>query len=199
MEEQFSAVKFKTVFTGNAPPVDDRISELQHWCRIFHDRGLARPHKRGSYGNLSFRDSEGSFIITGSGVRFGEEWVENPFVRVLSCDLDNQTVRAEGTRDPSSESLLHFAIYKARPEINAVFHGHSRRILERAAGLGLVQTLSEEPYGSVSLARSIVEVLDKEFFIVIRAHGFVSLGLNMKQAGELACSIQDRARAEGNE
>lgn len=196
MEEQFSAVKFKTVFTGNIPPADDRIAELKHWCRVFHDRDLARPHKWGSYGNLSFRDSRGSFIITGSGVRFGEEWVENPFVRIISCDLDSQTVYAEGTRDPSSESLLHYSIYEARPEINAVFHGHSRRILERAKVLGLAQTLSEEPYGSVSLAHSIVEVLDKEFFIVIRAHGFVSLGLNMRSAGELACSIQDRAQAE---
>lgn len=193
MEEHFSAVKFKTVFTSNAPPVNEGISELKYWCRIFHDRKLARPHKWGSYGNLSFRDSGSSFIITGSGVRFGEQWVENPFVRVVSCDIDKSIVHAEGTRDPSSESLLHYSIYQARPEINAVFHGHSRRILERAADLGLTQTLSEEPYGSVSLARSIVEVLGRNFFIVIRAHGFVSLGLTMKEAGELACAIQDRA------
>lgn len=193
MEEQLSAVKFKTVFTSNVPPDDDRTPELKSWCRIFHERKLARPHKWGSYGNLSFRDSKGSFIITGSGVRFGEEWIENPFVRVLSCNMENSLVHAEGTRDPSSESMLHYSIYQARPEINAVFHGHSRRILERAADLGLTQTLSEEPYGSVSLARSIVEVLDLNSFIAIRAHGFVSLGLTMKEAGELACAIQDRA------
>lgn len=193
MEEQFSAVKFKTVFTSSSPPDDGRIPELKYWCRVFHERKLARPHKWGSYGNLSFRDSGSSFIITGSGVRFGEEWVENPFVRVVSCDVDDSVVQAEGTRDPSSESMLHYSIYRARPEINAVFHGHSRRILERAADLGLTQTLSEEPYGSVSLARSIVEVLDRNLFIAIRAHGFVSLGLTMKEAGELACAIQDRA------
>lgn len=193
MEEQFSAVKFKTVFTGNSPPDDGRIDELKYWCRIFHERKLARPHKWGSFGNLSFRDSGSSFIITGSGVRFGDEWVENPFVRVVSCDMANSIVQAEGTRDPSSESMLHHSIYQARPEINAVFHGHSRLILERAADLGLVQTLSEEPYGSVSLARSIVEVLDQNLFIVIRAHGFVSLGLTMNEAGELAGAIQDRA------
>jgi ribulose-5-phosphate 4-epimerase/fuculose-1-phosphate aldolase len=191
--EEFSAVKFKTVFTSNAPPVDKRIAELKHWCRIFHDRNLARPHKWGSYGNLSFRDAGGSFIITGSGVRFGDEWVENPFVRVVSCDVEKSIVYAEGTRDPSSESLLHHSIYAARPGIKAVFHGHSRRILERAADLDLTQTLSEEPYGSVSLARSIVEVLNENIFVVIRAHGFVSLGSNMKEAGELACAIQDRA------
>lgn len=199
MEEHFSAVKFKTVFTGGTPPADSRIAELKHWCRIFHERSLARPHKRGSYGNLSFRDSDGSFIITASGVRFDGDWVENPFVRVVHCDLENQTVHAQGTREPSSESLLHFSIYAARPEINAVFHGHSRSILERAQGLGLTQTLTEEPYGSVSLARSIVEVLKGNLFIVIRAHGFVSLGSNMKDAGELACSVQNRAREEVNE
>ncbi len=193
MGEQFSAVKFKTVFANNAQPDDSRISELKRWCRIFHDRGLARPHKFGSFGNLSFRDSESSFIITGSGVRFGDEWVENPFVRVVSCDIEKAVVYAEGARDPSSESLLHYSIYKARPEINAVFHGHSRKILERAADLGLAQTLSEEPYGSVSLARSIVEVLNRNLFLVIKAHGFVSLGPTMKEAGELACAIQDRA------
>lgn len=198
MEEHFSAVKFKTVFASSAPPDDDRLGELKHWCRLFHDRDLAKPHRRGSFGNLSFRDSENSFIITASGIRFGEQWVENPFVRVVSCDLDNQIVQAEGTREPSSESLLHFAIYRARPEINAVFHGHYRLILEKAAELGLAQTLSEEPYGSVSLARSLVEVLERNLFIVIRGHGFVSLGGDMKSAGELACSIQDRARAENN-
>lgn len=198
MEEPISAVKFKTVFTGNEPPDNTATGELQRWCRVFHDRGLAKPHRLGSFGNLSFRDSGDSFVITGSGVRFGDEWAVNPFVRVVGCDPEKFEVRAEGARDPSSESVLHHVIYRARPEVNAVFHGHSRKILEKAGKLGLVQTRTEEPYGSASLARSITEVLDRNFFIVIKGHGFVSLGLSMGDAGELACRILDLAQGAGN-
>lgn len=199
MKEPVSSAKFKTVFVGAKVPDNPGITELKHWCRIFHEKGLARPHKLGSFGNLSFRDTGTSFIITGSGVRFGDEWAENPFVRVVSCDMEKFEVYAEGLRDPSSESLLHDTIYRHRPEVNAVFHGHSRPILTCAGRLGLVQTRSEEPYGSASLARSIREVLDGGSFIVIRGHGFVSLGTTMKEAGELALEKLELARGLSDE
>ena len=193
MERKFSAVKFKTVFESRSYPEDVRNAELKKWCRIFHDRGLARPHKYGSFGNLSYRAHKGgnSFIITGSGVRFGDEWVEDPFVKVLNCDVEKAIVYAEGTREPSSESLLHYSIYAARPEVNAVFHGHSREVLARADDLGLQQTVTEEPYGSVSLARSVLDVLNDFFFISIRGHGFIALGTGMEDAGGNACRVQD--------
>lgn len=199
MEEQFSAVKFQTIFVSSEPPADPKIAELKKWCREFHDRKLARPHKRGSFGNLSFRDSGDSFVITGSGVRFSDEWVDNPFVKVNSCDLEKMLVYAEGTRDPSSESLMHYSVYRARPDVGAVFHGHSREILYRAEELGLTQTITEEPYGSASLARSIIEVLDEKYLIVLKGHGFLSLGATMEDAGELACRTQDltRGKADG--
>jgi len=67
---------------------------------------------------LSCRDAE-SFLITASGANLAE-LKPNQIVRVIDANLDIQKVWAEGSCLPSSETLLHAAIYKARPEINAI-------------------------------------------------------------------------------
>jgi L-fuculose-phosphate aldolase len=100
--------------------------------------------------------------------------------------MDKGIVYASGTRDPSSESMLHFAIYRARMDVQAVFHGHSREILLCVNKLNLPETREKAPYGSIELVRSVMEVLGDADFVLIRKHGFVSLGETMKEAGERA-------------
>ena len=39
---------------------------------------------------------------------------DDHFVTVHGCDFEKGIVYASGTRDPSSESMLHYAIYLAR-------------------------------------------------------------------------------------
>jgi L-fuculose-phosphate aldolase len=181
-------VKFVTEFLSADIPADARLGELKAWCAEFHKRNFAPPYGEFSQGNLSFRirPGEDAFIISGSQVGWKDSLANDMFVTVHGCDMEKGIVSASGTRDPSSESMLHFAIYRARMDVQAVFHGHSREILQCVNKLNLPETRDKAPYGSSELVRSVMEVLGNADFVLIRKHGFVSLGATMKEAGERA-------------
>jgi len=187
-KEIHAGVKFRTEFLSAAAPAGGRLEELKAWCAEFHRRNFAPPYGEFSQGNLSFRirPGEDAFVISGSQVGWKDRLSDDKFVTVYGCDFEKGIVRASGTRDPSSESMLHFAIYSARKDVQAVFHGHSREILLCVNRLNLPETREKAPYGSIELVRSVMEVLGDSNFVLIRKHGFISLGATMKEAGERA-------------
>jgi ribulose-5-phosphate 4-epimerase/fuculose-1-phosphate aldolase len=193
--EIHGGVKFRTEFLSAAAPSDARLEELKAWCAEFHRRNFAPPYGEFSQGNLSFRvrPGEDAFIITGSQVGWKDRLPDDRFVTVLGCDLKQGIVRASGTRDPSSESMLHFAIYRARKDVQAVFHGHSREILRCAdRPPDIPETREAQPYGSLELAQGVLDVLGKADFVIMKRHGFISLGRSMEEAGRRAIDTHRR-------
>ncbi len=172
------APKFKTNLISNNVPDDLDLDKLKYWSNEFLRRGLAPDYGDGAYGNLSYRTDSG-FIVTAT--KFGLK--DQAYVKVLSVDFENKIVKAEGTKEPSSESMLHYAIYQQRPDINAVFHGHYEPIL-KANNFPI--TKKEEKYGSIELVDSVLEVLGQNNFIIMKNHGFISLGKDMDKAGQRA-------------
>lgn len=194
--EEYVGVKFKTRFLQRTAPRDHRIEELAKWCRLFHEHGLTPIVDGRSMGNLSFRVEAGrnEFIITASGLGPKDKLTEEFFVKVVDCDYEDKVVYAVGIMEPSSESMLHYRVYQLRSDVNAVFHGHDKLILARSKSIGAVETREWQPYGTMELVRSVEEVLDLHDFIVIRQHGFISLGRSMEEAGRLA--LEKRRVAE---
>ncbi len=190
----YQGVKFKTVFRKREAPNNKNIEDIKYWCRIFHKKNLAPPYPGGSFGNLSFRirNGENSFIITGSRIGLKNSLTNNSFVEVENCDFKNKIIYANGTREPSSESMLHFAIYKARPDINAIFHGHCAELLENAGKLEIPTTSKEEPYGTIELVNSVLEIIDKNDMVMMKNHGFIALGKTMKETGEITLKYLER-------
>ncbi|MGA2670890.1 MAG: class II aldolase/adducin family protein [Dehalococcoidia bacterium] len=189
--EEYVGVKFKVEFLRKEIPSDPRIEQLSYWCRKFHSSGLTPVINGKSMGNLSFRLREGveEFITTASGLGPKESLGAECFVKVIGCDLGRKIVYASGLREPSSESILHCRIYEIREDVNAIFHGHNSAITKQADKLGLAQTKEWHPYGSIELVKAVEEVLDKNDFIVMTDHGFISLGRGgkaMEMAGLLA-------------
>ncbi len=186
----YQGVKFKVVLNNKKAPDDPRINELIKWCQIFSIKSLAPAYEGGSFGNLSFRLKENSneFIITASRVVFDQNLSNDCFIKVTGCDFNNGIISADGMREPSSESMLHFAIYQQRPDINAIFHGHSKEVLEKADKLNLPQTKKEEPYGTIQLVNSVLEIINNHSFIIMKNHGFIALAKTMGEAGQLATS-----------
>ena len=131
-------IKFEIRALKEEAPKDPRIRELRYWCKKFHRCGFTLPSKSGSYGNFSFILSRGEnqFIITASGVSSKGRLPNQCFVKVFSCDLRRGIVYISSKRAPSSESRLHFIIYRKRKDVNAIFHGHSSLILKQASKLG---------------------------------------------------------------
>jgi len=195
-EAGYTGVKFETRMVGTAIPDEPRIKELAFWCGIFHERGLAPPYDGGSYGNLSFRlkpDSP-SFIITAAKSGLADSKEPSRFVRVHDVDLRSGIVSASGTRQPSSESMVHAAIYDLRPDVQAIFHGHSNEISANAEKLGIPITTRKEDYGTIALVRRVQESLNGNHFLEMRDHGFLSMGATMNEAGNNSLHYLDRCR-----
>jgi len=186
-------IRFNISFVSDEVPRDARIDELKEWCERFQRKGLT-PEFEGNYtGNLSFRSREG-FVITASGLKSKENLGNDCFVYVKNYDEQGNTVYIEGSRQPSSEAVMHFLIYKTRKEVNAVFHGHNDAIIMNAEKLGFPVTERQYEPGTIELAKEALKVLGDKNLIVLKNHGFVSLGRTMKEAGELALATLKRSK-----
>ena len=186
-------IKFKTVFLSDEAPNDKEIEDLKHWCNQFHKNNLTLPIEGASTGNLSFRTEDG-FIITASMLKTKENLSNDCFVYVDNYDVYKNTIYAEGKREPSCESIMHFLVYNSRDDINAIFHGHDKSIVKNAEKLKLPVTEEEAPAGTIELANEVLAVLGDNNFIVIKNGGFVSFSRTMKEAGELALKIHKKAK-----
>ncbi len=189
-------VRFKTVFASEKIPYDAKFVELKDWCERFQKNGLT-PVVEGNYtGNLSFR-SGGGFVITASGLKNKENLTNECFVYVQSYDEQTNTFVVGGKKKPSSESIMHHLIYVNNEDVNAVFHGHNDLIIRYAEKLKLTVTKKKFESGSIELAKEVLKVLGNNKLIVLKDHGFISLGTRMEEAGELALTTLDEAKCEG--
>lgn len=186
MEDENHITKFTTEFTSNIAPKDFRIDNLRHYAALFAEYDLAPPYPGGSHGNLSFRiaPEEESFIITASKTALFDSLENRDFVQVDEVDFDKGIVFAQGERLPSSESMIHYALYLQNPNINAIFHGHSTDILAKAEELRIPVTEKEEPFGTVDLVESVLAISGHRTMIVMKNHGFIGLGLHMEDCWE---------------
>jgi L-fuculose-phosphate aldolase len=180
MAEVYKGTKFRTIFARHEAPSDERLGELVDWCHRWARLDVVGD----TVGNLSFRTTEG-FIINRTA---GDLATITPteFVEVLRADMTQRELTVAGAYEPSSESLMHTALYAARPAVNAVFHGHSAALLAAAERLGLPVTQRERPYGTAALADEILDVLSAHSVVIIRNHGFVAIGHSMMQANAAA-------------
>lgn len=186
-------IKFNTVFASDRIPCNTRIKELKVWCERFQKYGLT-PMVEGNYtGNLSFRSAEG-FIITASGLESKKNLTDDCFVYIQAYDDHTNTFFVEGKKKPSSESIMHHLVYINHKEVKAIFHGHNNLIVRYAENLKLPVTQKEFESGTIELAKEVIKVLEDNKLIVLRNHGFISLGKTMKKAGEMALTTLKDAK-----
>lgn len=192
MSEKYSGVKFNVNYVGKNIPQFNKNKELKQWYKVFRNKNLAPVINGQAGGNLSYRinEQEKPFVITGSQISLDTNLDNTMLVKVLDCYFDKKIIDVEGTRNPSSESFLHHAIYQKRPDINAIFHGHSTSILDNYKKENIICTKKEVPYGSIKLVNSVLEILDSKInFLIIKNHGFIALATNMQKAGKLSVEI----------
>lgn len=98
-----------------SPP--ERLIEQVAWsCRILASQG----YQDLTLGHVSARgeDDDRTVYIKRRGVALGEVTPED----VLAFDLDGDPADAPG--DMHLEAVLHTAVYKRRPDVRCVIHGH---------------------------------------------------------------------------
>jgi methylthioribulose-1-phosphate dehydratase len=112
-------------------------------------------------GNISARLDGDRVAITRSGVHKGRLEPDD----VIPVDLDGRALADWGR--PSVETLLHCQVYRARPEIGAVVHGHSvaATVLSMAypgpslafAGYEVLKAFGGQPSDDASVELPVVE------------------------------------------
>lgn len=91
-----------------------------------------------TWGNISCRVDENSFVITPSG-RSYDELTEDDIVPV---QIDN--LEWSGSIKPSSEKGLHAEVYKLNPDCTAVIHTHQQNASVVAAARKEIPLISDE-------------------------------------------------------
>lgn len=196
--EENHITKFETAFSESTLPKDFRIDTLKHYAKLFAEYELAPPYPGGSHGNMSFRIAaeEPSFIITASKTALFEPLGDRDFVRVDDVDYDKGIVHAQGERLPSSESMIHYALYLQNPSINAIFHGHSKDILENGNNLFIPTTSQEEDFGTIALVERVIEIAEKQKMVIMKNHGFIAMGMNMDETWDTIFDYYMKATAK---
>jgi len=166
-------------------------------------RIAARGLTAGAGGNISARD--GRFLwVKPSGLA-----MEDLRGRDMSCvDLASGKM-LEGRFKPSSELPLHLGIYRARPDVMAIFHTHSPwasgvitsdadirpMFAEVVNDLGGITTVPYITPGGRELADAVTEAAMEHETIFMMNHGVVALGRTMKQAYFRCCVAEDAAKS----
>lgn len=153
----------------------------------------------GTWGNISVRSDDGNYmIITPSGVDY--EIIAPDMMSVV--DMEGNLVSG---KKPSIETGLHLAIYKKRPEINAVMHSHSiytcaiaatredvPPVLDEMAQIvgGGIQVAEYALPGSPELAKNCAEALEDRMAVLLANHGGVCVGRNIKEAYKITKVVE---------
>jgi len=158
-------------------------------------------------GNASIRVPGTNCVwITPSGIFKGGLTVDD----LVKIDLEGNVV--EGFRKPSSEWRFHVAIYKARPDINAVIHAHNPvTVAFSLSGLRLDESLlSEVMYfikrieyiplvepGTETLAKLVADKVSRgSNAIILERHGVIGIGKDIYEAEMIVESLEDLANVQ---
>ncbi|MFI3228902.1 MAG: class II aldolase/adducin family protein [Bacillota bacterium] len=98
------------------------------------DSGLTQ----GTWGNISIRLDKDHMVVTPSGLDYIALKPEDMIV------VDINTLEYTSDIKPTSEKKIHAAIYRSRPDINAVIHSHPQCCSSVAATRTELPVMSEE-------------------------------------------------------
>jgi len=185
--------------------MSDKYDELRETVCRYARRMAESGWVTGSAGNVSMRapDEDGVYIITPTSVNYEELLPEN----VVPCDEEGDEV-VDVENAPSFELPLHVAIYKAREEVNAIFHTHAPYSTILSVLRVPIPPIVEEmvPYlggeievsgygqsGSDELAAAAVASLGKKAATLIANHGNVTVGKTIEKAFAAAALVERTA------
>lgn len=156
-----------------------------------------------SGGNVSVRVNSETLLVTPSGMMYEEMVPED----VLVMTMEGKVI--EGERRPSVDTIAIRYIFQQMPTVNAIIHTHQ----PYATGIGLVvnqidcdvTTLANTAKGPVNVAPyssaasidmgyAVVDHIGDQLAVVLKNHGVVTVGKNLKEALYAAVYLEEAAK-----
>jgi L-fuculose-phosphate aldolase len=180
------------------------LREQVAWaCRILALEGYADL----TLGHVSGRsDGDGIVQIKRKGVALDEVDPDD----VIELDLAHDEARL--TPDMHLEAVLHSEVYKARPDVGAVVHGHPPFVTAFAATGAALELLTHdsvlfseglavfeetpEMITEVAEGQAVAEALGDKRAVVLRNHGVLVVGKNVPWAVLTALTLERAVRLQ---
>ena len=158
----------------------------------------------GTEGNVSVRaDQPDAMHITPSRVGYSDMTADD----IVTVTFEGDPITGE--RLPSSETLMHAAIYRARPDVRAVIHAHPVFASVLAVRHEAIPPIVDEqvifagggvevgeyaPAGSEELAASTVKALGPRNAALLANHGSVAVARDAAHALEITRLVERLAQ-----
>jgi L-fuculose-phosphate aldolase len=126
---------------------------------------------------------------------------------IVILDLDGNLL---SNGKPSSEINMHLEIYKKRDDVNAIVHTHapystgfsfSNKKIKRLEGFGEIKkpylpSIEYEKPGSDELAMNASVGIGNDDVLILKNHGVICVGENLKEAESLAIFVEESAKTQ---
>ncbi len=158
---------------------------------------------QGTSGNVSAR-WEAGLLVTPSGVPYVELAPED----IVFMSFDGAFEAKDGLK-PSSEWRFHVDIMADRPDVQAIVHTHSMyattiaikgldipavHYMIAAAGGATIRCAPYATFGTAELSAHAVKALEGRHACILRHHGVIACGPNLKRALWLAGEVETLAK-----
>ena len=156
----------------------------------------------GTSGNIAVRDFKDNVIaISPSGRPYDTMKVED----IAIVDLDGKWI--DGPYKPSSETPMHTAVFRARPDVGATVHNHAMYCTVMAmaveellpttppqAEFSPIRVVPFEMPGTKELAEHVVNTLQDGRAVLLKNHGSFCVGKDIGSAMAAAVYTEEAAQ-----
>lgn len=124
---------------------------------------------------------------------------------LVRIDLDGEALD-RGARSPSSERLMHTAVYQARPEAGAVIHAHAPNatilantdlpFLPISTEAAFFDDIPRIPFimpGTRELADAVGEAARRSWAVLLKNHGLLVAGRSLRRAADMVEIVERSA------
>ncbi len=173
--------------------------EICQICHLLYQRGYVVSND----GNVSARTERGTVLITPSGVGKGRMTPD----MLVETDLDGAIL--SGDRHPSSESKMHWMVYRERPDVMAVVHAHppmstafaicrrpltERYLAEMVVGLGEVPVTEFAMLSTEEVPNSVKPFVKDHSAVLLANHGTLTWGPSLLSAFDRMETVEQTAK-----
>lgn len=178
------------------------------------NRILARENVLDSFGHISVRDPENPKRYMLSRAR-APDCIEAE--DIITFELDGTPVDA-GDRKPYVERFIHGAVYEGRPDVDAVLHSHTASVIPfgitgwklrpvahvgACIGRDVPVWDAQDAFGdtdllvvTMSMGRDLLKTLGQNKTALMRGHGCVVAGDNIREVVFRAIQLDNNARLQ---